>query len=221
MFSVRCLPAPSSAVRVFSRSMAGMAGRDVRMRVLLQEDGPLGLKHDVISVKRGYGRNVLVRQGKAVYATAENLHYANVAKLRAASLKAAEQQQQQPEEATEANTTPDAQAATPTTGVDNLRYQLDLLHRFSNQQSPIFYRPIGRDGNFSTAFTTKDLYVKLSRRFPSLTLSQLTLAAGQPVTKVGEYTAEVALPGIAKPATFKVIVKKLEQRQPRAVPLAA
>jgi ribosomal protein L9 len=198
--------------------MAGMAGRDVRMRVLLSEDSKLGLKHDVITVKRGYGRNVLVRQGKAVYATAENLHLANAAKLRAATKVAPVAQ----EEATELNTAPDAAAPIPVAlPVDNLRYQLDLMHRLSTQRSPAFFRDVQRDGTLAKGVSTKDLYIKLARLFPSLTLSQITLASGQAITKAGEYTAEVALVGLAKPASFKVLVKKIGQKGPGAAATAA
>ena len=44
------------------------------MEVILKEDiKNLGVIGDVVSVKPGYGRNFLVPQGKAVFATAENL----------------------------------------------------------------------------------------------------------------------------------------------------
>ena len=44
------------------------------MEVILKEDiKNLGEIGDVVSVKPGYGRNFLVPQGKAVFATADNL----------------------------------------------------------------------------------------------------------------------------------------------------
>ena len=44
------------------------------MDVILKEDiKNLGEIGDVVSVKPGYGRNFLVPQGKAVFATADNL----------------------------------------------------------------------------------------------------------------------------------------------------
>ena len=44
------------------------------MDVILKEDiKNLGEIGDVVSVKPGYGRNFLVPQGKAVFATADNV----------------------------------------------------------------------------------------------------------------------------------------------------
>jgi hypothetical protein len=229
--SARCISSSSStaacsalsssvASASFSRrGMAGMAGRDIRMRVLLKEDSKLGLKHDIVEVKRGYGRNVLVRQGKAVYATEENKHLSKLEQLRAATVEPLV-------EPDETNTAPDASssaaavAPVASLSVDALRFQMDLVHRLGAQRPPMFWRAVERDQSLMKAVTTKDLYVKLARHFPSLTLGQLTLAGGNSVDKVGEYVAEVALPGIAKPATFKVVVRKLEQRAGIGAPMA-
>ena len=41
--------------------------------ILLKNIGTLGDKHDVISVKNGYGRNYLIPKGLAVIANAQNL----------------------------------------------------------------------------------------------------------------------------------------------------
>ena len=41
--------------------------------ILLKNIGTLGDKHDVITVKNGYGRNYLIPKGLAVIANAQNL----------------------------------------------------------------------------------------------------------------------------------------------------
>ena len=70
------------------------------MRVILKKNSDLGPANSVISVRRGHGRNVLIRNGDAELATAENLHYAALREQRELELTQQQQlQQQQQEEA--------------------------------------------------------------------------------------------------------------------------
>lgn len=209
-------------VGVLARGMAGMAGRDVRMHVLLSEDhAKLGLKGDQVAVKRGYGRNVLIRQGRAVYATEENKQIQSAAQLRAQAHKDQQHQQQQQatssassSAATSASSTATATSAAPATApssITNLRYQLDLSHRLQGGKVPIFHRAlVGRGGDsIAEPVTPTDLYRKLVRSFPSLLLSQITFTGGaQSVEKVGDFLADIALPGLAKPVQIKFRIQK-------------
>jgi ribosomal protein L9 len=93
MRSVAAMAAPSASASASSaaaaacatggaaRGVASLAARaktkgEVRMRVVLRRTSELGAAHSVIAVRRGHGRNVLIRSGEADYATAENLHRA-------------------------------------------------------------------------------------------------------------------------------------------------
>ena len=217
--TLSCVASPSFYTPI--RCMAGMAGRDVRMRVILSEDNKLGLKGDIVTVKRGYGRNVLVRQGKAVYATAENIHLGEQAKLRAASKKSSAAPQSSTdsnatstnpttEEANEANTAPDV-------STDVLRYQMEQVRRITGQRPLTFYRSLV-NGQVAKPVTIRDVYVKLVKAFPGITMSQLKFAGveSSAIAKLGDQPVEVRLPGIAKPSTFNIAVKRLDPSIPKA-----
>lgn len=66
------------AVRDYGKKQASKPwkqgpNRKVRMTLILTETvGNLGVRGDVVQVKRGYGRNVLLPEGKAVYSHHEN-----------------------------------------------------------------------------------------------------------------------------------------------------
>lgn len=67
--------------------------------ILLEKMRNLGALGEVVKVKRGYGRNYLVPQGKAVYATANNMakfeaRRAELEKVAAEHLSAAQTRQQ-------------------------------------------------------------------------------------------------------------------------------
>lgn len=67
--------------------------------ILLERVRKLGALGDKVKVKRGYGRNFLVPQGKAVYATAENVakfevRRAELEKVEAEHLRTAQARQQ-------------------------------------------------------------------------------------------------------------------------------
>ncbi len=64
--------------------------------ILLKNMDPLGFKHDVVTVKNGYGRNYLIPQKFAVIANADNLKKldAIVAKEKAAELARMEEYQE-------------------------------------------------------------------------------------------------------------------------------
>ena len=57
-----------------SRPWKQKPNRNPRLRIILTEDVPnLGGKSQLVRVKRGYGRNVLIPEGRAVYATSYNI----------------------------------------------------------------------------------------------------------------------------------------------------
>lgn len=222
--SARCLSSASAAASTsssfaavacpssFRRGMAGMAGRDVRMRVILKEDCKLGLKHDIVDVKRGYGRNVLVRQGKADYATEENKYLSSMAQLRERAAKAAAAPvDTSSEDGTDAEQSAAAASAAPVVvqlPEETLRYYMDVSHRLSSQRSLAFFR--AADGRDLQPVTLRDIYVKLTRQFPSVALSQLAFANGaEAITKAGDFLVEVSLPGLLKPASVRASLKKI------------
>lgn len=58
--------------------------------------------------------------------------------------------------------------------------------------------------------TTKDLYRKLVKGFPSLTLKQITFTGGaSSVEKLGDFLADVALPGLTAPVQIKFRIQKM------------
>ena len=66
------------------------------MKVILMEDIPsLGAMGAAVEVAKGYARNYLIPQGKAVEATAGNLARVEAAKVRYAQTKAKEQEKAQ------------------------------------------------------------------------------------------------------------------------------
>jgi large subunit ribosomal protein L9 len=57
-----------------SRPWKQKPNRNPRLKIILTEDVPnLGSKSQLVRVKHGYGRNFLIPQGKAVYATPYNI----------------------------------------------------------------------------------------------------------------------------------------------------
>ena len=222
------VPASASSAAAPARSFSGYAGRDVRMRVILSHDHKLGSEHDVVSVKRGYGRNVLVRKGKAVYATAENMH------------RSALQQQQQKEEAlkamggdsakgnaTTANAADSSAAAAAKSSAASAaaasaaylllspearRYHQDVLRRLSNQRALTFSRPsVQRDTHtLSSPLTLREVHAKLARLHPYLSASDLEFAGGATtLSKYGLHAVTINVPGQQdKQVQFNINVKR-------------
>lgn len=222
--------APSSAAASApSRSMAGYSGRDVRMRVILSRDQKLGSEHDVVDVKRGYGRNVLVRKGGAVYATAENLH------------RSAVKQQQQKEAAIKAmggDSSAGAQSATATDSSSSSsaaakpsaasaaaasaaylllspearRYHQDVLRRLANQRALTFSRPsVLRDTHtLATPLTLREVHAKLARLHPYLSVRDLEFASGgSTLSKYGLHVVTINVPGQQdKQVQFNINVRR-------------
>ena len=73
----------SYGTRQESRPWKQRPNRRPRLTLILSEDvSNLGLRGEMVHVKRGYGRNFLLPKGKAVYATQENISKYNTVEKR-------------------------------------------------------------------------------------------------------------------------------------------
>lgn len=207
--------------------MAGMAGRDVRMRVVLKADSHLGSAHEVVSVRRGYGRNVLVRKGSADYATAENIarHAITQQKQKEKAMLLMQGSASVETDATKGTVGVSARsAAASAASLSSLllspearRYHADVIHRLSNQRPLVFVRPsVGpRDlQTLASPLSRKEVFAKLGRLHPSISLAQVKLSAtgatgnGDEIQRFGDHSITVDIPGQERLIHVPIVVTR-------------
>lgn len=234
-------PLPSAFV-VSRRGMA--SSRDVRMRVILRNDSELGAAHEVIAVRRGFGRKVLIKKGMADYATAENLHYSAAAKLAAkeAAIAAAAAGVSTPQqiaaqlaqgEAGEGERAAASAAAASAASLlllspEAARHAQDSVRRLGSQRPLLFVRPSGdlRDQtNLAVPLRLRDVYAKLVVAHPSLSVRQLRFegagTAPDAIAKFGEYKVLISMPGAPQPVPIAITVKRDATKVGATIPVAA
>lgn len=133
--------------------------------ILLEKMRHLGSLGDTVKVKPGFGRNYLIPQGKAVYATPDN-----IAKF---EVKRAELEKIAAEKSAAAVTRQQAIAALPVV---------------------VIYAKTGEEGKLFGSISTRDIADAINKAGVAVERSEIDLPLG-PIRQVGEYDITLELHG--------------------------
>lgn len=150
--------------------------------ILTENIPPLGAEADIVRVRRGYARNFLVPQGKALEVNKASLRTVNSLKVRRAEREAREQ-----------------------TAAEELASRINKLKLTLTLET-------GESGKAFGSITSKDLTEKVESELQNVTLPRHAIALEKGIKETGDHEVPVRLhPDITAKLKVKVTAAKSEK----------